>query len=258
MSVIARDARKLSADSLEDLRRRAVAAVESGTPRAEVARLLCLSRQTVSGWVRAYHVEGDRSFRPKRRGRRPGEQRALSPRQQADLVQTIVGRLPDQVELPYALWTRQAVGDLIRQQHGLRLTRAAVGRYLRLWGFGPLRPRVWLLERHPATIRGWLETVYPRITTAARAARAEIVWVGRAAGPGGSSVLAGVSNRGPAYFAVYPGPLDPRLVRDFVDRLGRRCAPRLHVVIDRDLVPRAGVVRAWLKDHDATVHLLPP
>lgn len=72
------DARSLSAEALEALRRRAVAAVKAGVTRAEVARLFGVSRKTVGAWVAAYQKDGDDAFRPKRRGRRPGEQFALS------------------------------------------------------------------------------------------------------------------------------------------------------------------------------------
>ena len=32
----------------------------------------------------------------------------------------ICDRTPDQLKLPYALWTRSAVGDLIHQQLGIK------------------------------------------------------------------------------------------------------------------------------------------
>ncbi|PSO80658.1 MAG: hypothetical protein BRC44_05910, partial [Cyanobacteria bacterium QS_4_48_99] len=39
-----------------------------------------------------------------------------------------------------ALWTREAVSDLIRQQWGVKLFQKAVGNYLRPWGLSPQKP----------------------------------------------------------------------------------------------------------------------
>src|SRR5438874_8719314 len=108
-----RDARSLSAEALETLRRRAVAAVESGESRSEVARLFGVSRKTVGAWVLAYRQHGEDAFRPKTRGRRPGEQLALSPAQQAWTIKTIISGTPDQNGLGHRLWSRPAVVDLV-------------------------------------------------------------------------------------------------------------------------------------------------
>src|ERR1700738_690593 len=103
--MISRDTRSLPAAALEDLRRRAVAAVESGRSQVEVARLLGVSRKTVGVWVRAYRSSGEAAFPPQRRGRRPGEQLALSFPQQRWVVKTLVTGSPDEVGLRYRLWT---------------------------------------------------------------------------------------------------------------------------------------------------------
>lgn len=56
-----RDARKISAEALEDLRRRVVAAVDSGATQVEVPRVFGVSRPTVNRWVRAYQDRGEES-----------------------------------------------------------------------------------------------------------------------------------------------------------------------------------------------------
>ena len=73
----------------EELRRRAVALVGEGRSQSEVAGLLDVSRQSVSEWVRAYRLGGERALAAGRRGRRPGEKTALAPWQQAQIVKAI-------------------------------------------------------------------------------------------------------------------------------------------------------------------------
>ena len=94
------DARSLPAEALEVLRRRAVAAVEAGMSRTEVARAFGVSRKTVGAWVQAYRAAGDDALRPKPRGRRPGEQLALSPPRQAATLEAIIAGSPETHGLP--------------------------------------------------------------------------------------------------------------------------------------------------------------
>uniref|UniRef100_G2ZWV4 Transposase n=1 Tax=blood disease bacterium R229 TaxID=741978 RepID=G2ZWV4_9RALS len=49
--------------------------------------------------------------------------------------QLIADKTPDQLKMPYALWTRAAVGQLIEQCFGIRLAVRTVGLYLSRWGF---------------------------------------------------------------------------------------------------------------------------
>src|SRR5213592_3787425 len=104
------------------MRRRAMVAVlDEGMRQGEAARLFGVHPNTVSKWVRAARAGGRGSLAAGRRGRRPGEQLALTARQQAVIVRLIRGKNPDQLRLPFALWTREAVRDLIEQRYGLRL-----------------------------------------------------------------------------------------------------------------------------------------
>ena len=38
----------------------------------------------------------------------------IAPKQQAKIVRAIQGKCPDQLKLPFALWTREAVVELIK------------------------------------------------------------------------------------------------------------------------------------------------
>ena len=40
----------------------------------------------------------------------------------------------------YALWTRQAVVELIRDRYGIELAVRTMGLYLGRWGFTPQKP----------------------------------------------------------------------------------------------------------------------
>ena len=116
------DFRKLQPITQAELRRVAVNMVRSGKSRIEVAKAVGANRRFVGEWVQAFEQGGEAALAGGKRGRRPGEQKALSPRQEALIRRLIVGKCPDQLRLPFALWTREAVGQLIERRTGVRLS----------------------------------------------------------------------------------------------------------------------------------------
>jgi transposase len=113
MGVLRRDARRLSLDAQEDLRRRAVAAVKAGHSQADVATVLGVSPTSVWRWVDAVRRNGSSGLKAGKRGRRPGEQKALDPEQEARVRRAVLGKFPDQVALPGLVWTRPQVRQLV-------------------------------------------------------------------------------------------------------------------------------------------------
>ncbi len=89
--------------------------VLGGTRRIEVAEAVGVNRRFVGQWVRAYQQTGDAALAGGRRGRGLGEQKALGGCQEAMIRRLVVGRCPDQLRLPFALWTREAVAQLIER-----------------------------------------------------------------------------------------------------------------------------------------------
>jgi len=123
-----KDARSLPSIAQEDLRQKAVRAVSDGKTQVEVAKVLGVTRQTVGKWIRKFRQGGDRSLKAKQRGRPKGS--ALLPWQAAQIVKTITDHCPDQLKLPFYLWTREAVSQLIEQRFSIQLSIWTVGRYL--------------------------------------------------------------------------------------------------------------------------------
>ena len=108
-----RDFRKLGSLVQAELRRRAVALVDCGKSRQEAAAAVGVNRRFVGEWVKARDEGGDRALDGGKRGRRPGEQLALKDRDATRIRRLIADKCPDQLKLPFALWTREAVAELI-------------------------------------------------------------------------------------------------------------------------------------------------
>jgi transposase len=77
-----RDFRKLAPSTQTELRRVAVVMVRAGKTRIEAAEAVGVNRRFVGRWVKAAAQRGAAALAGGRRGRRPGEQKALSAAQE--------------------------------------------------------------------------------------------------------------------------------------------------------------------------------
>ncbi len=73
-------------------------------------------------------------------GRKTGQGRTLDAAQELLVRQLIADKTPDQLKMPYALWTRAVVGQLIEQCFCIRLAVRTVGLYLTRGGFTSQKP----------------------------------------------------------------------------------------------------------------------
>ena len=92
-------------------------------------------------------------------------------------MRMILSGCPDQMSLPFALWTREAVQQLLSRKFGVAVSVWTVGRYLRAWGLTPQKPVRRAYERDPAAVRKWLEQEYLAIRESARRYQAQIHWL---------------------------------------------------------------------------------
>ena len=271
------DARALPAAAQEDLRRRTVKAVRDGMTHTEAARVFGVARPTVTKWATAYETAGAPALKAKRRGRPPGTQ--LAPHQAALTVRLITDRCPDQLRLPFALWTREAVQQLLAERFGLAVSVWTVGRYLQRWGLTPQKPLRRAFEQDPAAVRRWLAAEYPAIQAAAKRAKATIHWgdemgfrsdhqTGTSYGRKGQTpvipgtgqrfrcnVLSTVTNRGALAFMVFKEGLCVPVFLRFLRRLVRHNRTPVFLIVDRHPVHRAKGVQAWLADRAARIRL---
>ena len=268
-----KDARRLSSEAQEALRVRVFETIRGGMKPAVAARTFGVSRTAVYYWRRTVALGNVRSLRAKKRGR-PAEPR-LPGHQAATIVKLITDRTPDQLKLPFALWTREAVRDLIAQGCGVTLSVRTVGRYLKRWGFTPQKPLRRAYERDPAAVKRWKEQEYPAIARQAKAGKAEIHWgdqmgvrsdhqAGRSYGrrgvtpviPGtgqrfGCNMMSSVTNRGHLSFLLFTARFTAEVFIRFCRRLLRQRRRRVFLILDRHPVQRSAAVRDWL---DGNVH----
>jgi transposase len=279
------DARSLPSKAQEILRLRVVKAVRNGMSQTDAARVFGLARGTINGWMSRAQRQGLRALRAHRRGR-PRQSR-LAPHQAATAVRMILSGCPDQMRLPFALWTREAVQRLLSGKFGVEVSVWTVGRYLRAWGLTPQKPVRRAYERDPAAVRKWLEGEYPAIRELARRYQAQIHWLdemglrsdhqaGRSWGRCGQTpvvwgtgqrfrcnMISAITNRGRLAFMVFRQRFTARVFLNFLSRLLRLTRKRrrkVFLILDSHPVHRARSVTRWLAEHAAQIRVfwLPP
>src|SRR3954469_8510178 len=104
------DGRRLDHRTLEAMRLRAVEAVAQGQRPEDVAAALGMGRGTVYGWLAKYREGGTAAGRA---GPGPGRPPKLGGEQLRRLYALVAGSTPAQLQLEFALWTRERVRELI-------------------------------------------------------------------------------------------------------------------------------------------------
>ena len=278
------DSRSLPEAAQAALRNRAVRAVLGGMTQAQAARVFGVHPNAVNRWIKRYRQGGLQGLSARRRGRRAGEQAALTEPQQQEVIALVRETTPDQLGLPEFLWTRGAVAELIARRYGVRLARTTVGGYLRGWGFSPQRPQRRALEQNPVAVARWLATEFPAICAQARREGGVVLWLdemgvrsdaaaGRSWAPVGQTpvikrtgkrfrvnMVSAISNAGRLRFRLFTGSFTGAVFIDFLGRLLRDCGGRrVHLIVDGHPVHRAKLVTAWVGRHAERIelHFLP-
>lgn len=258
---------------LNERRRRAVRLRAKGRTLAVVAQEAELSVPTVMQAWRAYEAGGMAAVKVKRRGRRLGEKRRLEAAQETAIRTLICEKTPDQLKMDFALWTRQAVCQLVRDRFGITVPLRTMGDYLQRWGFTPQKPIRRAYEQRPTEVRQWLDTQYPEIAARAKAENAEIHWGdetglrsddvrGRGYAPKGQtpvvrvsnkreglSVISTVTNQGTVRWRVFDGAMNTDILIDFLKRLVNDSPRKIFLIVDNLKVHHARKVKEWLAEH---------
>lgn len=220
---------------------------------------------------------GDAALKAHKRG--PKHQSRLAGHQAATIVRLITDRCPDQLKLPFALWTRDAVRELIETRYRISVSVWTVGRYLKHWGFTPQKPLRRAYEQDPEAVQHWLEYDYPAIRQQTRTERAQIHWgdemgmrsdhqAGRSYGlkghtpviPGtgqrfGCNMISAVTNRGRLAFMVFKERFTGPVMIDFLRRLIKQNKQKVFLIVDGHPVHRSKRVKGWVHRHRKRIRL---
>ena len=273
------DMRKLPAAAQEERRRQVIGLRQAGMTYDAIAAQVGLTPTGVFDICKRYAERGAAGLKTGPRGPEPGYGRSLDAEQEAEARGLIRRHTPDELDLPFALWSRAAVRELVLRRFGVRLAVRTMGTYLARWGFTAQKPLRRAYEQDPAAVRRWLRRDYPAIAARAEAEGGTIFWGdetglrsddvrGRSYAPRGRTpevrvnhrranlgLISAVTNRGELRWMVLDGAIKaPDLLR-FLARLVRDATGKVFLILDRLPVHRSAMVRAWLAGREAEIEV---
>lgn len=262
------DGRRLSHQTLEELRIRAVQRVEAGESPEAVIRALGFTRARIYEWLARYREGGLAALQAKTI---PGRPPRLTGSQLAWVYRTVVEKTPLQLKFEFALWTCAMVRELIGTRFGVRLSEVSVGRLLKKLGLSPQRPLHRAYQQDPAAVEQWLTVEYPKIRALATRTGATLyfgdeagirsdyhagtTWapigqtpVVRTTGARfGLNLISALSPRGTLRFMVVPGRLTAAKFCTFLRRLLHKAPGPIFLIVDGHPTHRAAAVKRFVQ-----------
>jgi transposase len=245
----------------------------------EVAQMFGIRPATLSEWIQAYKKKGFDGLKAKRKGNKSEDMLLLSTSIQKEIQSMILDKMPDQLKLNYALWTRKAVKELIEREFGIILAINTMGDYLRSWGYSPQKPKKKAYEQCDKQVQKWLDEEYPAIEKKAKEESAEIHWGdetgarndcqhGRSYAPKGQTpvkkkmakrfsinMISTVTNQGKVEFMIYSGNMNADVFIIFLTQLIKNKERKVYLILDNLRVHHSKVVKEWLVNKETQLEL---
>jgi transposase len=214
------------------------------------------------------------------RGRREGCERKLSAAQEQELQKLICDKTPDQLKMKFALWSREAVRQLIKDRYEVVYSLPSMSLVLKRWGFTPQRPLKRAYEQRPAEVKKWLEQEYPKVQERARHEKAEIWWgdetavkpechyrrsfspkaktpvVRQPAKRFHSALISAINNKGKMQWMPLSEALNADLFIKFLGQLIKYRKRKILLIVDNLRVHHSKPVQAWLADYTEQIELV--
>lgn len=273
------DFRSLTSEERCRFRKRAITLIKSGKKQNAIAMLYGVRTATVSGWVKSHKLYGNKGLQDKKRGVKSEDKKLLSPKQEKLVQKMIIDTMPDQLKLPYSLWTRKAVKELVERELGVVMAINTMGDYLRSWGFSPQKPKKKAYEQNDRAVAKWLEEEYPAIKEKAKQEKADIHWGdetgvrnnsqhGRSYAPKGRTpvkksmakrfsvnMISTVTNRGKVAFMIYSGSMNADRLIEFMKQLIKNRHNKTFLILDNLRVHHSKVVKNWEEKNKSKIEL---
>lgn len=265
------DFRRLPEEERYIIRKTAIKLISKGQKKKDVAVLFGVRPTSISDWVRKHKQEGNAGLKANKRGVKSEDKKLLTQHQERQIQHMIIDKMPDQLKLDFALWTRKAVKELVEQEFGIVLAITTMGDYLRKWGFSPQKPKKRAYEQCPKAVKKWLETEYPEIKSRAKQEGAEIHWGdetgiknncnhGRSYSPKGrtpvkksmskrfsTNMISTVTNQGKVQFMIYSGSMNSDRLIEFMEQLVKSRTTKLFLILDNLRVHHSKPVKEWIE-----------
>lgn len=269
------DYRKVSKEEVYGVKKTIIRQWKRGLSTKEIVQNTKMCINTVRETIRLYKIGGWEAIKPKKSGRKQGSGSLLTEEQSRKIREMITDKCPEQMKLPFGLWTRKAVKNLIKNVFGIEIAERTVGDYLKKWGFTVQKPAKRSCRQNSEAVNKWLNEEYPTIKKEAKQANAMIFWMDETAVQNCSNLVRGyapkgktpvlkvetkkmhinmvsaINNEGKVFFKIYKEPMNTDLLKDFCLRLMKDLNNRkIFMICDNLKVHHAHIFRDWLAEDE--------
>jgi len=261
------------------IRKQAIACiVEKKMSWKEVMEIFSIGRSSLGKWLKEYRLHGEDGLNIKNKvGRPPQTISKLKPCQCANIVRIITDNNPQQLKFPFALWTINAVKELIRTKFDINLSVPTISRYLKKWGFTPQRPLTKAFNKDPKRVTKFLQEDYPLIKNKCKKEKGEIHFLDemginnnshsflRGYGIKGNkeyqpvltksvkrvstNMVSTINNNGHFRFMVYEENMNIEIFLKFLRQLIKNQDKKIFLILDNLRVHHAKKVKEWQQKH---------
>lgn len=273
------DFRTVDSTTRKEIRKRAIKMIASGVQKKKVAELFGVNQNSITSWVKKYKELGVEGLVDNKRGVKSEDKKLLSLDQEKEIQRMILDTMPDQLKLPYALWTRKAVKELAEREFGVVMAINTMGDYLRSWGYSPQRPKKKAYEQNSKAVQKWLQEEYPSIKSRAKQENAEIHWGdetgvrnnnyhGRSYAPKGRTpvkkgmakrfsinMISTVTNKGKVEFMIYTGSMNADMLIKFIQQLIKGKTRKTYLILDNLRVHHGKIVKQWVENNKTKIEI---
>ncbi len=275
------DARQLDHQTLEDMRIRAVKAVQSGKSPEDVAITFSIHRTAMYKWLALYRDGGWSALKSKPT---PGAKPKIDGKKMEWVFDTVTQKNPQQMKFEFALWTREMIQKLIKDKFQIKLSLKAVGRLLAQLGLTSQKPLYKAIQKDESLVKIWLKKIYPEIKSRAKSEKADIYFgdaahirsdhhAGRTWGIKGKtpvvqssgarfsfSLISAISSRGLMRFMVREGGVNSTVFIEFLKRLITGAKRKIFLIVDGGSAHKSKFTKAFIESvkSQLEIFILPP
>jgi transposase len=257
---------------------------KKGLKGKEIESLTGVRVNRISEIWSTYKKGGNEAIVPEKAGRKAGTGTLLTKQQEKEIRQIIIDKTPDQMKMSFALWTRQAICDLVKRKYRIDLSLRSATNYLKKWGFTCQRPTKKAYSQDDIKVNHFMKEEYPAISKRAFVENAEIYWgdetgvsnqeyYQRGFSPKGVTpimrveskherinMISAITGRGSLRFMIYDGAMDQKLLIDFMRRLVKDAGRKVFLILDNLKVHHGKLVATWLEKNKGKIEVfyMPP
>lgn len=167
------DGRKISRETLEYLRMRAIILWKKDRKPHDIADDFGIGKSAVYNWISTYKKKGKQGLM---RTTAPGASPKLSHTQRKRLVK-LLEQSADTYQFDNPLWTCKRIQLLILHRFGTKLDISNIWRLLRDMGLTAQKPKRSAMEKNEKEVEEWIENEWPKIQDNAKRWQAMIYFL---------------------------------------------------------------------------------